>query len=286
MENTLNAKRFSFTKINTFITCPRKFYLNYCLKLVPRTKSKALAAGFVMSQALDVYRRTNDVKLGIDEMIKTWKTPEADCLDFDADADPQRSLERLIEIFKAYARFYPDESKFIIMPEVTFQHPLADFNDEIVFDGRTDGCLLVDGTPALIEDKTTSRMGDFFFREKSNSFQIFWYLWVAKEMGFFKVGDKSTTPKAYINGIYIHSKTDRFERKMTIKTNRSLDYAKDQMVMWIKAIIRANEAGSWPCDYGHCEDYGGCQYKCLQGVDLESKMFSRIAQANFDLRED
>jgi len=291
MESNLDLSRFSYSKVSSYITCPRKFYLHYCLGLSPKRKSKALAVGAAMAIALSEYRKTGDPDDGIKGIISAWKSSEADCLDFSREIDPKRSVERLCDIFLNYCDHYPDEMKMMLQPEVTFQLPIKVYGKDIIFDGRIDGCILDGGSPSLIEDKTTSLLGDSFFREKGISFQILWYLYVAREMGFFSIKGKSSTPKCIINGIRIfeppkkQTATPSFQREVTIKTNKTLDEGKESLIQWIETIYRSSEWGIWPSNNERCMDYGGCEFYPLKGIDEDSNMWNRIIAENFIVKE-
>ncbi len=291
MKNNLDLSRFSYSKISSYITCPRKFYLHYCLGLSPKVKSKALAAGAAIAIALSEYRKKGNPDDGIKGILSAWKSPEADVLDFSREIDPKRSVERLCDIFIDYCEHYPNDAEMMLQPEVSFQHPINVFGKNVIFDGRIDGCIIDNGSPSLIEDKTASTMGDSFFREKGNSFQIMWYLYVAKEMGFFSIESKTTTPKCIINGIRIYevpkkkTTTPAFQRESTIKTNKSLDEAKESLIQWIETIYRASEWGYWPCNNEKCWDYGGCEYYQLKGIEEDSRLWERVISENYIVKE-
>jgi len=295
MQDFFDPTKFSYSKIISYITCPKKFYWQYIKGIRSQQKSKALAAGYAVHLALQKFREKNasleeNLKAAKQGLIEAFKSEEADVLSFEKAEDPLRSVERLDEIIENYCRTHENEPSKMIQCEITFELPLSEFDNSVIFNGRIDGIINDHGSPALIEDKTTSMLGENWVKEKSSSFQIIWYLMAAKEMGLFDIEGKTTISKGLINAIYInklhYAPTSGVAcRQPTIKMNSTLVAARKELVTWIGTILHAYNVSKWPCNYEKCTEYGGCEYSLLKGLDENSSAFERIVKENFKIKE-
>lgn len=273
-------RNFSWTRICTYADCPMKYKLRYLEKLEPLRKSPALALGYCMSCGLQEFRQKGSKDAAIRGFTDAWEK-DGRILLVKKDEDPRRSVERGLEILTKYIETYVGEPKVTVEPEIEFN---VNIMPDINFIGRLDAIVaLDDGSYAVLEDKTTSRLGDSYFVRLRNSSQILWYLWVANKMGLFDIKNKS--PKCLINAIYIHHKTLRFERDITIKANRVLDLAHENMCNWIRQIIQAEEMDLFPMndvDNSQCTKYGGCEFISLKY--LSGSLRDRIVKNEFKVR--
>jgi len=255
---------FSWSKINSYAFCPTLYKYRYVDRCVPKKKAVALALGSAMSHGVKKFRQTGKKNDAFKAFVDIWETEGKVLLSRKKD-DPQRSVERGLEILSAYIDEYPEEPDSIVQPEVSFKIEVA---PNIIFNGRIDAVVrLPDKSLAIIEDKTTSRLGPSFFVKLKGSSQVLWYLWVANEMGLFNVDGKKYMPKCWLNAIYIHHETLRFERDITIKSVRTLECAKRNMLTWINQILTAEKNNLFPLndvDNTQCSAYGGCDYLPLK----------------------
>ena len=97
-----------------------------------------------------------------------------------------------------------------------------------------------------------------------DSYQILWYLYIAKKLGLFSL-EGNRAPKCLINVLYIHEKNIRFERQIVIKTSKQVDASFSIMMDWIKQIQTAENMNLFPkADNEQCQKYGGCDYLPLK----------------------
>jgi len=261
-------EHFSYSKISAFIECPKKFYWRYVEHLRPKRKSPALALGSCMAYGLAEYRRTGSQDGARKAFVERWEE-EGRILEKTKDADPLRSVARGLEILSEYMQSYPDDPTNFVRPEVTFEDEVA---PGIIFQGRLDGVVrLDDGTMAVNEDKTASRWGDSYFRKLHHSYQVLWYLWIAKKLGLFDLGKKSS-PKCVVRVIYIHRQSYKFPSDLVIKSSRQVEDAFKEMLQWIKLIQRCVADNHFPKgDAEICLKYGGCDYLPLRGASQRLK---------------
>lgn len=188
-----------------------------------------------------------------------------------------RSVERGLEILQEYINNYPDDPDRFIRPEIRFKEEIM---DEIFYEGRIDGVFRnEDGLLAVDEDKTASRLGDYYFNELRHSYQVLWYLWIAKKLGLFEIYGEQN-PICLMNAIYINSKQFRFERQIAIKTKREVDASFVDLCHWIRMIQMSIENNLWPrANSNICLMYGGCDYLPLRNVS--EKNYQRIVEASY-----
>ena len=283
IEKPSKTCKFSWSKINSYAFCPQLYKHRYVEKLMPVKKASALSMGYCIARGIQNFRQTGEKNKAYAGFVDAWETDGKVLLSRKKD-DPQRSVERGLEILSAYVDNYPNEPDTIVQPEVSFDIEIA---PGIFFNGRIDAVVrLQDRSLAIIEDKTTSRLGDTFFTKLKGSSQILWYLWVANKMGLFEIEGKKNMPKCWLNAIYIHHETLRFERDITIKSTRTLECARDNMLVWIKQILWAEKAGVFPVndvDNSQCTAYGGCDYLPLKYASDSLK--ARIIKNEFIIKE-
>lgn len=237
-----------------------------------------------MSQGLEHFRNTGDVVSSAEVLIKACSEDDSELVGSKID-DPKRSIERLVEIFSGYCAEYPNEPKTVIQPETPFEI-FIDSAERIIFRGVIDVVIeMADGSPAIIEDKTTSRLGETFFRYHKDSPQVLWYLRTADQLGLF-TKPKSSIPKAIINAIYIHPTQFRFERDIAIKPRRILDESYHDMLDWISEILSAEELNFYPRNFCFCHEYGGCDYLLLRDLDPQSTLYARVLEANYKVKKE
>lgn len=278
-------RRFSWSRIDSYITCPYKYYLHYVRHISSKGKSKALSAGSAISKFLEVYRTGCSWETASKQMIVHIESEENNNLQWKKIDDPQRSVERLLEISAGYAETYPNEASLIVQPEITFEYPFDLDDTRIIFNGRLDGIISSNGTISLIEDKTTSRLGETFFKTKLDSFQILWYLWVAEKMGLFRIGERNQSSKCSLNAIYIHATNLRFEREITIKSKHTLDRSFLQLQNWLRSILRSEKENFFPKNFNSCWNFGGCEYQQIRDCEEDSPMFNRLLNSFYKITE-
>jgi len=276
-------ERYSWSKIKCFADCPMKYKKRYVDRIYPRKKSTALCLGYCMSCGLNAYRKTGSLDAAQQEFMNGWKE-DGQILLLKKEDDPRRSVERGLEILYNYIETYPDEPSRTVQSEIKFEHEVA---NGIIFNGRIDGVLrLDDGSFAIIEDKTTSRLGDSYFVKMKGSSQVLWYMWVANELGLFNIDGHKQLPKCFINAIYIHHERDRFERDITMKTEKALTMSMMNMLDWIRQIQVAEATELFPfndVDNSICTAYGGCEYLPLKYAT--GRMYERILNSDFVIHE-
>jgi hypothetical protein len=288
----MTERCFSHSKIKTYIECPMLYYWQYVKQIVPKVKPKPLAVGSTVAETLETYRITGSPEEALDT-IKIIGTSEENSLELSIKDDPLRSVGNLTLIMLDYFDTYPDEWDKIIRHEyideetqktkkrveIEFKVPLT--SNGLFFEGRIDGLYRVRPEEiAIIEDKTTTRLGDKYFDQYQANLQIMWYLWATNELGAFK----ASVPRCIINAIYIHKAERRLRRSIILKSKQQLKRARLDLMLWIETIEAATHLNRFPRNLSHCEMWGGCPYKVLRDVEKDS-LRERIIDANFKPKE-
>ena len=275
----MKKRYFSYSKVLDYATCHHKYYLRNILGYQPAAKAKPLAYGHCMSMALRTYRKGEGEDAARNAFMTAWEE-EGCVLTLEPDPDnPKdfRSVKRGLQMVHEYIQEYPDEPKQIIEPEVPFEIPIGILHEfhmyeegediEIILRGRIDGVISDSGDICIIEDKTTSRLGETFLPNLAGSLQIKIYLWAAVQRGLFDIGGKKTTPRCLMNAMRTHATEFRFKRDVTIQSRPQLDLAKDNIMNWIRQILEAEKTGNFPMndvDNTVCTKYAGCEYLPLR----------------------
>jgi len=268
-------EKWSHTKIDTFIRCPEMFRKRYIERIKPKIKAKPLALGSCIAAGLSAFRKVGTFEAASEAYMRTW-VAEGRILSATKEEDPIRSIERTLEILEAYTVLYQDEPKQIIQPEINFDEEIA---PDIWFRGRIDGVIQDRNGVGIIEDKTASRLGDYWFTEKGNSYQIKWYMFIANKLGLFDLSDRNL-PRATLNAIYIHAKEMRFRREPVLKMKQEIKAAGDDLLAWINHIQLCVKNNSFPhADYSTCAQYGGCDFLPLRRASGE--MLERLIDASY-----
>lgn len=266
----MKKRYFSYSKILDYATCAQKYYLKQRLGIEPKEKAKPLAYGYCMSMALRTYRKGEGEDAARQAFMAAW---EEDGQTLILEPDPNipkdfRSVKRGLQMVHEYIEKYPDDPKQMIEPEISFEISLGVIdNVEIILRGRIDGVIADNRDICIIEDKTTSRLGETFLPNLAGSLQIKIYLWVADQKGLFEIGGKKKTPRCLMNAMRTHATEFRFKRDITIQSRPQLELAKDNVISWIKRILAAERDGNFPLndvDNTVCTKYSGCEYLPLR----------------------
>ena len=271
---------YSFSKIESFIRCPSRFHKQYIIRLFPKKKALPLALGACMAEGLKIFRKRGDFEEAQEAFVIQWEE-DGKVLALRKEDDDLRSVERGLEILGGYMEYYPEEPVEIVQPEIVFVEDMGNF----IFRGKIDAIFADGQGVSIVEDKTVSRLGPAWFRDLLGGWQVCWYMGIAKILGLFDTVKKNQTPRCTANAIYIHQTNLRYEREMTIKSNRTLDNAMQQLQNWVTTIRRAIEIDTFPmANTDRCNQYNGCEYKRLCAT-TDEKISEILIDTEFEYRK-
>ncbi len=261
-----DVNSYSHSKVSDYRSCPRKYKYRWIDRVIPKEKSKALALGGHMADAIAAFREGKSRAEVLDTFTEAWDKGGR-VLSLDRDEDPKRSVPRALEILSHYMDEHPDEPEQVIMPEVRFEEKFQTNGINFIWRGRIDGVMQVGKEVAIVEDKTASVWGNSGFADLQDSYQVLSYLKIAKDRGIFEQFNQRL-PKVVLNVIYIHA--SKFygsgdPRRIISKFNQDIENAWNEICGWIYQIEMMRKIDLFPCaDASICHMYGGCEYLPLK----------------------
>jgi hypothetical protein len=264
----------------TFVACPEKFRRSFISNLAPNKPSVHLHAGGCFAAALDVTRQAfysaglseqESLCLGVTELIKRWGGPDADgLLPF---WDEDKNLGRMLWAFDDYFREYrlsSDPIKPLIAngratTEFSFSIPMElnhpDTGEPLLFAGRFDMIGSFQNSLFVVDEKTTSALGNSWGQQWELKSQFTGYCAAARLYGYPVVG-------SIIRGVGLLKNSTTFQQVILYRPTWQIERWWDQLHRDIqRAIDLYREFGSdTPWDQAldeACAQYGGCAFRRL-----------------------
>lgn len=249
--------------LSMFQTCPAKYKRRILQGWKPKKQSGALGFGQLLHLGLEWWYRTHDKEAAINAIVENWPANHPD--------DDWRDMQKCISVMEEYIREYPSELWKVVgagtdnpMLEVSFTLPLVNEHGEqlytydgyaIQYGGIFDLLLNFNGQMYVMDHKTTTRMGDYYFTQYKPNNQITGYLWGASQLTSSRIGG------AFINAIGLYKKSPtKFKRHLTMRQP-------DDFRNWTRSVhhacnlIRvAHNSNEFPQFTSACTLYGRCEF--------------------------
>ena len=140
--------KFSFTKLDTWATCKRKYYYKYIEKIVPKHKKKSLVIGSIIHESLEKYYTNREETIGSikkysDKLVKEGFN-EYDILD---------DINNITNIMKMYILHYRNQE---IEPIEVEKELEVEIYPHCKFTFKIDLLCLLKDRLTLIDHKTYS----------------------------------------------------------------------------------------------------------------------------------
>ncbi len=257
-------------------TCPRKFYEQYILGLVPRGRSVHLVAGGAYATALEIYREASfDGKDRIEALCDAFVAFVLDWGDYEppettTGAAAAKTFSRVWDAVIEYAvqfEYSADhvqpvtdatgrpsvEFSFAVpIPEVL--HP--DTGEPIIYAGRFDMLAEYRTRQWVYDDKTTGAMGPTWPNQWRLRSQLTGYVWGAQQFGYNVHG-------AIVRGMCIQKTQFKTKELYLLRTKTVVDAWYSRLIWDLERLKYFYENNIWPQqgqESGGCSDYGGCAY--------------------------
>lgn len=259
---------------SSFVSCPRKFELEYLLHWKPKDPSVHLHAGGAFARGLEVARESYfkhglspdiAVAQGMQALLETYGS-------FECPPDSAKSLERMLGAMEFYMDAYPmdrDAAVPIELPggnrgiEFSFAEPLEinhpQTGDPLIYCGRMDQVVNYAGGVFGEDDKTTSSLGASWSGQWDLRSQFTGYTWACQKAGIPLQG-------FLVRGISILKTKYDTQQAITYRPQWQLDRWYKQLHRDITRMIACWEDGYWDYNLDHaCGEFGGCVFKrvCL-----------------------
>lgn len=262
--------------LTMFQACPIKYFLRMKEGWTTRRKSAALGFGGALHEGLAVWHKTQNRSAAVNAIIESW--PD------NLPIDDWRTKEKCVQVMLDYSKEYPQETFTVIgapempMVEQTFTLETGLYLDcdlctsaqdpdylghcmsghvleEIEYGGIFDGGVEFGGTSFVLEHKTTSQMGSYYFNQFKPNNQVTGYVWALGKLSGQRVGG------AIINaiGLYKSSKT-KFQREITTRSDEDITHWLENVRTTCQMIRDCERRGFWPMHTQSCTMYGKCEY--------------------------
>lgn len=263
-----------FTEVSSFIVCPRKWYARHWLNLVPLEASSAPQFGIGIHAAFDTLYKSN---WDLDAALEVWKGHT-----LISDANRTRGVGELL--IRGYYKEYLSQPLVALHNEVRWLLPIKHKGLEFSLCGRIDRVVKQFDKVWIMDHKTTSRLGAFYFEQFNPNLQVVFYTKAGKE--YF--GDIAGM---IIDAVFV-GKTQRFQRDVVTMNPKELEMRYAEGLEWIyRMLMVEQELAEKPDEWRTicpramvtecCSAWSGCEYKDLCRWDFAQA----IIDAEFRVEE-
>jgi hypothetical protein len=251
--------------LTMFQACPLKYKLRALEHWTARRKSAALGFGGALHEGLAAWYRTGDPRQALNAINNSW--PD------NLPVDDWRTKDKALQVMYDYMQRYSREPFKVVgvpdapMIECTFTLDTGltlEDGEPIEYGGIFDGLVEWDGSVYVLEHKTTSQLGSFYFNQYNPNNQITGYIWAAGKLSGQRVGG------AIINavGLYKSSPT-KFERQITNRNKVQIEEWLQNVKHVCQQIRDCERRGFWPMHTPSCTQYGRCEFHDVHVLGTE-----------------
>lgn len=266
------------TAMTAYMTCPRKYDLSMRQhRRKAGTLSPALAYGSAFHKLLEVHYRTGgDVDAAYIALVKGWEEH--------GKVDDHRTRDRAWMEYGNYVKHYGapenEDAKTVGYPD----SPLVEISANVTWDGavhpyagKIDRIIELQGQYYVEDHKTTSRMGDYYFKQFELSNQMMGYVWIARKL----------IPSIKIAGVRINAhcvlkRDSKFARQIISFSDDRLDEWAENYNIWAKKIQNSYAVNDFPGNYSACDGkYSMCEYAGV--CAMPPKLRERTLEFEFEI---
>jgi len=251
--------------------CEMKFFIEYCLRRGPTTKSPDLHAGGAFASAIETTRRaywfhkkSKEESLfdGVRTLMDYWGGYEPP----DKYNRPHvKTFVNTVGALDSYFLEYPlDKDPFEIdindkgepSLEFTFAVPLPIAHpvtgDPVLYAGRCDAIGSYAGIPCAADEKTTASIGRRWGGQWNMRGQFLGYVWAAQQYGY-------NLNSMLVRGIAIQVSQYQHIFELVTYPQFIIDRWADKMVNKIQSLVDCFQKMKFEYSFGDaCASYGGC----------------------------
>ena len=270
--------------LEALITCPRKLLYDRLMRRRLAIEKPALSFGTALHKALEYRYRNckNESPMPetnqaiVDKVLAPYfkENPQPE--------DDHRTLDFASELVKHYNQRYLVEpfqlvlnNKGEVMTEMSFALPLFDYEQvmdgfhvkvPVIYMGRVDLPVLWDSQIFVLDHKTTSMLGDFYFDGQKIAPQYEGYVWAFEQLtgkqvsGFVINAIRTKAPPAKPKNGMDNWWNEGFARhKEYLRPNQIAEW-KTNTIALIKEFFYHYQSGYMPQKKKACTLYGKCAY--------------------------
>jgi len=247
--------------------CRRKFQLAFLERYGSQGKSIHLTAGGAYAKGLEVARRAfmegsspeRSLLLGTHALIVDYGDADA--------AGTAKTLDRMVGALEFYFDRYPLQtdpcriSDIAGRPAIEFSFGLPlpfnnpDTGEPLLYAGRTDAIMDFVGGRYILDDKTTSSLGESWSRQWTLRSQFTGYAWAARTLGIKTAG-------TIVRGVSILKTKYDTAQAIINQPDWKIDRWVAHRDFQISEMLAAYATGYFdPALDDTCNEYGGCTFK-------------------------
>lgn len=269
-------------QLSMFQTCPAKYQRRIIQGWKKRRQSAALSFGQILHLGLEVWYRTKNLDNAIAAMEFEWPA--------DHDNEDFRDLYKCVSVLREYVEEYPREPWTVVgygtdqpMVEVSFTLPLLDANGNqlstfdgyrIMYGGIIDLAFDFNGQLYIMDHKTTTRLGDYYFNQYKPNNQMTGYIWGMSQLTNRTVGG------AWINAIGLYKKSPtKFKRGLTQRSAEDIAAWVHDVHHSCNLMRAAMITGEFPKFTNACTLYGKCEFydvHTLSGAKQQERFLEQM----------
>jgi PD-(D/E)XK nuclease superfamily len=273
------------SRISTFLDCPRKYHHEYNPHpdaphgLEPHRTSEALRIGLAFHRFLEVWYTLLDTSseermtasLTAAALILLETAPSDNLPAFGSPDEEETIALRVESLCRDYVRKWSTTEPFTVLkPELEFLAPLGSGH---FLKGRTDAIVEYLGRVWLLENKTTSYLGQSYVKRFHFSHQLISYKYgVQHALGTPIAGAMlNAVRKPNYRAKVSHSE---FLRETIQVTDDQVEHMLSTFTIVADEIEQRDDpasAASWPQNTNRCQDYGGCPWFAVCALGAEAR---------------
>jgi len=278
--------------LTMFQTCPAKYFLRMHEGWTSKRKSGALGFGGALHEGLATWYRTRDKGQALLAIDEAWPA--------NLPIDDWRTKEKCLQTMIEYMKHYPVETfKIIGLPDTPLVEQTFTIHTGMYLPCERAGCVVATnkdeewclcglkrepieyggifdtgvewaGNEYVLEHKTTSQLGTYYFNQFKPNNQVTGYLWALGQL----TGRKPSGAIINAIGLYKSSPT-KFERSITTRSDEDITHWLENVRATCQMIKDCERRQFWPMHTQACTMYGKCEYHDVHvlGAKAEQEKF-------------
>lgn len=254
-----------------YVACPQKFFLSHMLGLRRKGGSVHLVAGAAFAKGLEVARTLYHTEQADEEtaILEGAKAALVEYGGFDPGERTPKTPERVAYAIADYFTEYPLADDYI-QPHMTSSGPAVEFSfafptdvkhprtgEPILYSGRFDMVGVYNSSLWVVDEKTTTRLGQSWIDSFGLRGQLLGYVYAAKQFGLPVAG-------FIIRGVSFLKDKYGYAEVIDPVPDFLLDNWYQQICRDIERMKESYAEQIWDYDFSEsCNAYGGCPYKVL-----------------------
>ena len=184
----------TYSAMNTFRNCPRKYKHRYLDHLQPRQKAESLTFGQIIHEALKQWYALAPTEGALDRrLFEVLDVIDSRCPLRHSDTQEMQRWHLARAMIEGYARRYPTEDFEIVEIEKEFQHKIRNPDtgrpsQTFTIAGKVDGIVRLSDGLYLLEHKTASTISSDYLDRLWTDTQIALYSFYLRELGYPIIG--------------------------------------------------------------------------------------------------